>query len=486
MSQGIRPLVTTGVALVGASVIAVSPLTAPPPEVQALPLPAAQRVVDMSDVQLTGLAEDLTRFVTAVVNAPGTAVSGVGQALDGLPDDLENAASTREAIGLIATAIGNVYASPIRAFLNPLIVNASPNEPADQDFIDATLLAIRDLVDEPLFIPTIPLNFLTLWGDLGFTPLQAAGLIVAGYGLKPLVLAGPFVAALANALPAPWGGDLASNDPADWGRVYNTFDEFAQAVQNLVLGIVLPDQMIQAKQDMSVQKVAEDPWPPNAETTRRVLASTARSLLTRPEALGNLAIEDVRRIGAYLEEGRPLDAVRLLASHALSLPMDLARIPVNLGATFLPPPVGGVFDPPAPAKERGLLVNGYLRTAETVNSIANHIGPQVPLQHSQIESSGPAVSPQNSGNVLDLKLPRLKNRDEGNLIVSQGVDKDDTTVKKTDDTRRPGGNVRAVVKEVRKDIRETVKDVRQGVRDVVRAVTGLDKKKEVKAAPKPE
>ncbi len=55
MSQGIRPYVTTGIALVGASAIAVAPITAPPPEVNATPIATTQRVVT-AEVQLASLA----------------------------------------------------------------------------------------------------------------------------------------------------------------------------------------------------------------------------------------------------------------------------------------------------------------------------------------------------------------------------------------------------------------------------------------------
>ena len=54
MSQGIRPYVTTGIALVGAGAIAVAPITAPPPEVHATPIATTQRVVT-ADVQLAAL-----------------------------------------------------------------------------------------------------------------------------------------------------------------------------------------------------------------------------------------------------------------------------------------------------------------------------------------------------------------------------------------------------------------------------------------------
>ncbi|WNG95109.1 hypothetical protein [Mycobacterium sp. ITM-2016-00318] len=473
MFQGIRPLVTTGVALVGASVIAVSPVTVPPPEIQAASLPAAQRVVEMSDVQLTGLVEDLERFLDAAINAPRNAVWGVGQALDGLPEALGDAASTREAVGVLAEAIGTVYASPIRAFLDPLIVNASPYDPAQQDFIDATLLVIRDLADDPLFLPTIPVSFLNYWGNLGLTPLQSAGLIAAGYLLKPFSLAGPFVAALANSLPAPFGGDLTSSDPADWGLISNAFDEVLQGAQNLIVGILIPDLMAgNMAAGVAAAAAPEDTWPPNAETAQQVLRNTGRTILRLPELLGNLAVDDVRRVGAYLERGRPLDAVRLLASHVLAVPTELASIPVNLGSTFLPPPAGD------------LLADGYSKAYAAVSSIAGRIGPQpsTTLTQKQVTASGNVASEGSTGNVVQLSLPRGNFDEVTNIGVTKSADPNNgNPVTKLDNRPKVGGNVRAVVNDVRTEVRQTIKDVRQGVRDVVKAVTGVGKKKDVKA-----
>jgi hypothetical protein len=58
MYQGIHLYVTTGIALVGASAIAVTPIAVSPPDVQFAARPVAERVVAMSDVQLASLAED--------------------------------------------------------------------------------------------------------------------------------------------------------------------------------------------------------------------------------------------------------------------------------------------------------------------------------------------------------------------------------------------------------------------------------------------
>ncbi len=430
MYQGIRPLVTSGIALVGAGVIAVSPVTVPPPEVQVPSLPATQHVVEMSNLQLAGLAEDLARFVDAVVNVPGSAIQNYDSALEMLRLNLDNASSTRQVLGALGLGLGQLYSAPIRALLDPLVVNVPPQDAANQwDLIDAALLTIRDLADDPLNLPLIPADLLFIWG-FGYSPAQAATLIATGYLVKPLVLAYPFVAALANMLPAPFGGDIFAADADTQGLIFSSYWRLYAGAQSIIGDLVGPpeqQQMIQAKETITAVKVADDP--------------------------GNLALDDVRRVGAYLEQGRPLDAVRLLASHALMLPTELVSIPVSLGAAFLPPPVGGVLDPSAPAEERGLAANGYIRSVDVVSSRAARIGPQTNVDDIN-----------NAGAKKDADDPAT-----GNQVV-----------KGDNDPPRAGANARAVVKEVRNGIRQTIKDVRQGVRDVVKSVTGLGKKKEAK------
>jgi hypothetical protein len=484
MYQGIRPLVTSGVALVGASVIAVSPVTVPPPEVQVPSLPAAQRVVELSDVQLTSSITDLFDVVNAVIAAPGQSVDNIGQLLDqisALPDDL----TPEQLIYAISYVLAVGPGMAIGPFLDPLTAGV-PLDPTQYDLIDATRLLIRNVVDEPLGVITL-VPFFALLVSSDVPPLQAAGQLVASYALKPLTWATPFAYALANTLPAPLGGDASSMDREDWGLILNSFATVYEAAYGFFEDVLTQNQMNANKVAAVAEAEPEDTWPPNADTTRNILESTARTLFSLPEALGNLAVDDVRRVGAYLEQGRPLDAVRLLASHALLLPTELVSIPVSLGAAFLPPPVGGVLDPSAPAEQRGLLANGYLRGVDVVSSMAARIGPQAPTENAQkqVTAAENAAPQDNSGNIVQLSLSQRNVDDVNNAGVKKDVDDPATgnqVVKADNDPPKAGANARAVVKEVRNGIRQTVKEVRQGIRDVVKAVSGFGKKKEAKSA----
>ncbi len=481
MYQGIRPLVTTGVALVGASVIAVSPLTVPPSATTIrAPLPAAQPVVEMSDVQLAGLVQELTNFVNAVVNVPGSTVENYETALETLQGYLDNAGTPRQVIGALGLGFGRLYDAPIDAVLDPLVVNVPQNE-GDWDFVDAALLTIRDLADDPLSIATIPATFLFAYG-LGYSPAQAATITAATYLLKPLSLSRPLLIALANSLPSPFGGDVNSLDPADQGWIYRYFMQTTVAVQTFIQELVgQPEQMV-AKQGgtgLAKEVVPVDTWPPNADTVVRTVRDVGAELREVPgEILGEVA-ENVRVVSQYLKQGRPLDAVRYLAAHSLDLPMRWAEIPLELSSTILPPRVDRIV---------GHVVG---RTVGVAHDIAGEIEPD-PLttpgiQHKQITPSGINAPQGNPGNFVKLSLPNTQKVDDiTNVVLNNGTDPvTGNQVTKTDSNRpKVGSNVRAAVKEVRKEIRSTIKEVRQGVRDVVKAVTGLGKKKEVKAESK--
>lgn len=259
MVQRIRPYVT-GVALVGASAIAVAPIAAPPPDVYSAVQPAAQRVVTTTDVQLTSLGEDLVRSLDALVRSPEATFQAIGGAIERLQQDFDDAASAREVIGALGRAVNDICGAPINALRRPLTVNV-PGDPSEWDVVDATLQTIDSLIGIPLGVPTIPAD-LVFWYGEGFSPIQAATLVGGSYLLSPLTLALPFVVAAANALPSPLGGDVNSVDPAEQGVIYGNFVRVYQSAVGLVGELIgEPNQML-AKHGVSATAVQATFLPP--------------------------------------------------------------------------------------------------------------------------------------------------------------------------------------------------------------------------------
>jgi hypothetical protein len=493
MYQGIRPYVTTGVALVGASVIAVSPISVSPPEVQAPPpLSAANRVVMMSDVQLASLADDIERFAKTVRVAPTLSGNGADQLLNVVGTKLNDATSARDVINAISFALTAAPGTVLGPYIMPIVANVpgmhvpgvgnTPGDITDYDFGDAAALTLADLLNEPIGLLTLGPAIVYLATDGSYSPSDIAGLLADAYLVnKPFTLAEPWVAALANALPESLGGGIDLSDPDSSGAIIRTFLAVRLASSEFVSDLFHPDQqMIQSKQEVGIEKVSENTWPPTAHRAFDTLQDVGEELREVPKEIVDEVAESVRAVRQYLHQGRPVDAIRYLVAHSIDLPARWAEIPLALNATFLPPRLADA-------------ANDTIEGAYQIGrNIADDIAPD-PLkkvvEYKQFAPSGITAPQGNPGNYVPLSLPdpkkKVGNESGGNLIVSNGtVGKDGTPASQLDNMKpKPGSHARAVVKEVRKEIRQTIKDVRQGVRDVVKAVTGIGKKKPPKESP---
>jgi hypothetical protein len=414
MYQGIRPYVTSGIALVGASVVAVSPMTVPPPEVHVNPIATTQRVV-AAEVQLTSL-----------------------------------------------TSL------------------------ADYTFADAALLTGNAVfINLPLLAVVLPTTVVIGFVS-GVGVPELAGLVVGRFVTIPLDIARPWAAALANSLPEPLGGvPVEDSDTPGQGIVFDSFHAVNDAVRNLLPPPFGPNLAV-ATQAASAAP-ADDEWPPDADTAGRVLSDALEGLVSLPTDLITFSREDQRAIGQYLDQGRALDAIRLVVHRSIiDVVEDLARPNVQLATTLLPPPVGG-HDP-----ETGFLARVSEESEKATQRLLERIEPDPPesVVEKTTGSGGPNLLPNGSGRVLNLKLPDPDKKVGDNVLVTGNNPADGTAPTKSGNAPRVGDNGRTVIKQIRHDIRETVKDVRQGVRDVVKAVTGIGKKKDDKqkdsepAAPK--
>jgi hypothetical protein len=482
MYQGIRPYVTTGVALVGASVIAVAPVTVPAPELRAAQVAAAaERTVTMAEVQLSSVAEDLSRLVGSVVEAPGEAVGNVVDTIALARAQLELATSPQDVVAVLAIYLNQAYGSAISPFLDPLTVNVpggsvfNPAEWPEWDFIDAVAATTSLVIEDALGLVTLPTSFVGLVAQ-GQSPLDAVRSIAANLLLDPALWALPAVIALTNAT----GGVPNPGLPAeDQGPIFSAFLSALEDYNEFILTNIAPD-MTFAAQEAGVMAAPADPWPPNAETVGETLETVGNYLAVLPGALVDLAVRDAETFVALVAQGRPVDAFRWVAASAIGLPVGLAELPAFVGATFLPPPIGGIPDPSAPPEDRGLITNGFLRTLDITQSIQDRIRPEPPealveqrQAFTQIEQA-----PNPPADVVDPTPPTDPGEDQKTVKVNGATDLSggNLWVPGKNNNAATGGSNNRPLGAVSETVRNTVNGVRDAVKNTVKKVTGLGDK----------
>src|SRR5690349_15794811 len=117
MQLALRPYVTTGVAIVGASVLVAAPISVAPPDLQvanpAKSVAAAQR---MTEVELTSVVTDLLHAFSVVSVAGGNAAQILNDSLGALPQTLagaiQSAIDDPESIPNVASFIAYQLLSP--------------------------------------------------------------------------------------------------------------------------------------------------------------------------------------------------------------------------------------------------------------------------------------------------------------------------------------------------------------------------------------
>jgi hypothetical protein len=182
MQLAVRPYVTIGVAIVGASVIAVSPVTLPPPDVASIRVAASAAVSNMSGVvddavTLSGVVSDVTQFILAVSAAAEESAAITGEALDNLPGEilalaqvvianpslLDNAIST--VIHSTTAAQGEAHLLTVTAIathLPPPLGYTSPTNPGlilrVYHALEGFVMGLVGLLPPPLPIPNAALE----------------------------------------------------------------------------------------------------------------------------------------------------------------------------------------------------------------------------------------------------------------------------------------------------------------------------------------
>jgi hypothetical protein len=199
MQTALRPYVTTGIAIVGASIIAAAPVTVPPPDLPAVEVVAVRSMRSVTaDVELMGLADALTAALGQAVT------STIDWYTFQIPSRFLGhiAAGEFAHLPLLIAGIPAVSVwTPIAPFLQALMQELPmPIGTVDGMINQAAVLAIEVGLATPLGIGNLIANVF----DSGMSPTVALsssiGLINQAIALS-IDAVGKIVAALSGALP---------------------------------------------------------------------------------------------------------------------------------------------------------------------------------------------------------------------------------------------------------------------------------------------
>jgi hypothetical protein len=244
MHIALRPYVTTGIALVGASVIAVGPVTVPPPELPSVEVVAADVVRSMTvDVELTALVDliaavpavgalivqaamqalplpaEFESFAIALANAGVPAVTETFKLFtETLPATAQNLIATGQFAHLGVLAWNTVYLgtlTPVAPFV-VAVIDALPMPIGTQNGVLSEFLKLG--LQTPAVTVSTVLSYFAQIIDDGLSPLAAltgAFDAISTGVTSALESIGKIVAALAGALPI---ADLAPPETMDQAR----------------------------------------------------------------------------------------------------------------------------------------------------------------------------------------------------------------------------------------------------------------------------
>lgn len=165
MSTALRPYLTTGIALVGASVIAIAPVTVPPPELPAAPTAAARTVT--ADVEFTALLDDL---VAAVQQSVTETIKLYTQSL---PADAAALVSAGRFAHLAVLAVSTAYLTPL-TIIAPFAVGIMQALPKPLGTLDGVINeALKVIVQTPAVTGISILSLFASIIDDGLSPFDA-------------------------------------------------------------------------------------------------------------------------------------------------------------------------------------------------------------------------------------------------------------------------------------------------------------------------
>jgi hypothetical protein len=300
MYSALRPYVTTGVALVGASVIVAAPITAPPP----VPVAAPTAVHD-AQVRLTALGTpDLDQAAQQLQLLFTSAPAALGQILDQLGDIADGSVPLEQAFDDTLGHLrgGITETATAAAFLLIAVTGAEFSDINDLGFGDALVFVAATAVQQFLKLPAPPIEFVQ-GVRAGFSPVDMAGLITFNELVAP-----PFAAiellgiGLNNDLPAPIGGDPDVQDGNDEGFVLPIVRQITE-VRSAIAGVLLPSGPVmpfaESTDNLEVQNFDQDSISVNDTKigpTNTVTLTTPVDELASPNGAtdlsdGNMAVQ---------------------------------------------------------------------------------------------------------------------------------------------------------------------------------------------------
>lgn len=243
MYSVLRPYVTTGIALTGAGVIAMSPLLAPPQAVPDVHV-AAPRIVDNAQLQLTTLG---IPHLAAAAQALQLLLSSGPQALAAVLGQLDDIAGGSLPLdqafydtvvhlrtGIVGTANG-------AANLIVAVTGAEVQSLAHIGLGDALVLAVAAGAGQAIDLIGAPLDVVKDVMD-GVPLVDSVRIVLANEVVQPIFTLPVIVGiGLNNGLPAPIGGDPDIGDAVDEGLIMPVVRQ-VQKLQVAVYNAVYPSQ----------------------------------------------------------------------------------------------------------------------------------------------------------------------------------------------------------------------------------------------------
>ena len=168
MATALRPYLTTGVAIVGASVIAVAPVTVAPPDLPAVEVAAADAVRTVTaDVKLTALLDDLVAAVQQSVTET------IKLYTETLPATAANLISTGRFAHLAVLAVNTAYLTPL-TIIAPFAVGFMQAIPKPFGTLDGVINeSLKMIIQTPAVAGISILSLFASIIDDGLSPFDA-------------------------------------------------------------------------------------------------------------------------------------------------------------------------------------------------------------------------------------------------------------------------------------------------------------------------
>ncbi|MDF3336669.1 hypothetical protein P3H80_04520 [Mycolicibacterium septicum] len=270
MNLALRPYVTAGVALVGASVIAVTPVTAPPPAMQSHSIQLSAAIDDPIEV----FAPVFAQASTVIQNAIQAEIDDPFPIIVGLAGKL---AADGKALGDIANALGQSYGGLVAGLPGALTTYAQ--KIASGDFTGA-VGAFMPIAMGPFFTTFMQLinfqSFVKTQFDVARDLTNAAIMGVYGLGPGQLLSVYGVIAAVTGTLDKLVKA-VPTGDP---GEIVNVIQHGAANIATAALGVA---DLWRFSFDDTRQKFRDilNPPPPDPEEefrTAKVVPDLASSL----------------------------------------------------------------------------------------------------------------------------------------------------------------------------------------------------------------